>query len=83
MTIVLRYQCGYINQSYFDDACLKDPDAFWGLSSDLLPEKQRGDADGPGAACWDLPTPWVWKRPQKEDPPSGLGVWSCLVLSRA
>jgi hypothetical protein len=35
-----------------------------------------------GAACWDLPTPWVWKRPQKEEPPSGLGVWSCLVLSR-
>jgi hypothetical protein len=30
-------------------------------SSDLFPEKRRGDAFGPGAACWDLPTPWVWK----------------------
>jgi hypothetical protein len=20
-----------------------------------------GISDGPGAACWDLPTPWVWE----------------------
>jgi hypothetical protein len=23
-----------------------------------------GISDGPGAACWDLPTPWVWKQKQ-------------------
>jgi hypothetical protein len=44
----------------------------WSLSLDLLPEKREkemrialglpaGISDGPGAACWDLPTPWVWK----------------------
>jgi hypothetical protein len=32
-----------------------------------------------GAAFWDLPTPWVWKRPQKEELPSGLGVRGLAV----
>jgi hypothetical protein len=41
-----------------DDTCPKDPSAFWGLSSDLFPEKQRGDADGP-APCLGLPAAGV------------------------
>jgi hypothetical protein len=47
----------------------------WSLSLDLFPEKREkemrialglpaGISDGPGAACWDLPTPWVWKQKQ-------------------
>jgi hypothetical protein len=66
-TIVLRYQCGYIKASGFfeselfssvlEDTCLKDPRAFWGLSSDLFPEKQRGDADGPWGCLLGSPYP--------------------------
>jgi hypothetical protein len=58
--------------------------SFWGLLPDLFPEKHRGDADGLGAAFWDLPAPWVWgvlpisaclaKRPA--DPVRGA-AWSC------
>ena len=44
-----------------------------------------GISDGPGAACWDLPTPWVWRSdPRKKNPLPGSvfgRVWSCLVRS--
>jgi hypothetical protein len=91
-TVVLRHpKCGYIISTWLsrasyslvlDETCLKDPSSFWGLSSDLFPEKQRGDADGPGAACWDLPGCGSDPRKQNPLPGSVFGrVWSCLVRS--
>ena len=66
-----------------DDTCLKDPGAFWGLSSDLFPEKQRGDADAFGAACCGIsPPPGCGSDPRKKIPlPDSMfgRVWSCLV----
>jgi hypothetical protein len=49
----------------------KDPRCFWGVLPALFPEKQKRRYRCPLGL------------PSGEEPPPGLGVWSCLVLSRA